>query len=85
MKLLIAHVSEDGYMYGAGWADDGAGAGRYWHLATDECEPCFLESIDIPDNLDAWPWLAQGTSDQEFSDGYEAWSAIQRYRHGITL
>ena len=68
----VVHLSADGYLYGVDREDSNSRSARFWHPAgDDEQMPCSREIWIIPDEL--YPvFETHGTSDQEFSDGYEA-------------
>lgn len=82
MEQIFIHRNVDGYVYGGSTDFEYASHNRYWHPAgedrdkVDGCAPCQLELWEVPDTL---PFEAQGTSEQTFADGYEAYSALVRY------
>ena len=77
MKKLVAAYIGDGYLYGASDAPH-AFSPDYWAL--DEGEAFELvELVGVPDDL-ARRLLAHGTTEQDFSDGYEAARAAEPYR-----
>jgi cation transport regulator ChaB len=70
-------VSDDGYLIAADYPRLKWG----WDQGWDEDEHGELQIIqlhNVPEEL-ADKLYAQGTSDQEFSDGYEAWEAARKY------
>lgn len=77
-KRLLARVTDDGYLLGCtddfakGWSE------RYW---TDYYEETDTEidtiAIEVPSSI-VLDLLNHGTSDQTYSDGYEAWQDILR-------
>ena len=77
---LLARITEDGYLLYAttdlanGWRDG------FWQGVEMEGgdTPETVELFDVPPDL-ARKLTAQGTADQEFSDGYEAGSAAIPY------
>ena len=78
MKALLARVTEDGYLLGCtddfthGW-DDNYWADYYEESAQD-LNIDTLE-IEVPANMvDAL--LKHGTSEQVYSDGYDAWQKV---------
>ena len=75
---LLARVTEDGYILGVTddfdrgwyddfWADNYSEENKELHPETIQIEV----PIEIRDKL-----LRQGTSDQVYSDGYQAWQAV---------
>ncbi len=79
---LYARVTTDGYLTAAAAEDDYTGSDKYWadyysdDFGEDELDTLFL--ADVPEAL-ADDLCEQGTSGQEFSDGYEAWQAVLPY------
>lgn len=68
---------EDDYLRGA--TDNPAGAtvhGGYWVVGEDDNTFAMAVVTAQVDALGAYRFLAQGTSDQVFSDGYEAFKAL---------
>jgi hypothetical protein len=79
---LIAHVSEDGYLYGAGLADEHSVNWRYWHpTGSEECQAdghhCSLVTLKIDNPGDAEVMTRHGSNEQYHSDGYEAWNYLR--------
>jgi hypothetical protein len=77
LKHMVFAVIGDGYLYGA--APDAPGCGKatgsYWQGLRLEGESFALYFAAVPEAL-ARACEAQGTSEQEFADGYEAWHAV---------
>jgi hypothetical protein len=77
---MVVAVIADGYVYGATEtaSSDTAEDPRYWLQLRLDREPYALFRATVPNDL-ADKLEAQGTSDQEFSDGYEAMRAVAPY------
>lgn len=73
---IIAHVTEDGYLLGADEASPAAYGNRYWHPAGEtDCHPCTIEEWHV--STDVAPlFTVHGTSEQHYSDGYDAYGAL---------
>jgi len=85
---LVALVYGDGSLYGA--VDDNTEEhahdfDRYWNVGGSLEELGEWELINlsaVPNDL-AEQLMAQGTDEQHFSDGYEAWGAAKSYEDGV--
>jgi hypothetical protein len=77
---MVVAVIADGYVYGATEtaSSDTAEDPRYWLQLRLDREPYALFMATVPSDL-ADKLEVQGTSDQEFSDGYEAMRAVAPY------
>lgn len=79
---LYALVYGDGSLYGATDDRNGNDYERYWMRAVSQDEEDETWAIyalqGVPDSLDK-QLIDHGTSDQHFSDGYEAWNAAKKY------
>lgn len=77
---MVVAVIADGYVYGASETEssDTAEDPRYWLQLRLDREPYALFRATVPSKL-ADDLEAQGTSDQVFSDGYEAMRAAAPY------
>jgi len=80
---ITAHISEDGYLIGAERADcPGAQTDRFWHHGGtgEQCKPCRIETwlITVFPVEAAQSFIQQGTSEQVYRDGYEAYGALRR-------
>jgi len=79
---LYALVYGDGSLYGATDNRQGSGS-RYWGIGLGAApdyddEWAIYELRGVPDDL-AQNLMAQGSREQVFGDGYEAWDAASRY------
>lgn len=84
MTRLIARVTEDGYLLGATDDFERGFSDRFWadyYGDVDIIADCV--EIVVPEDMVA-DILAHGTSDQTYSDGYEAWQDILK-RGRITV
>jgi len=79
-KTLYAALIGDGYLYGA--TEDSLGSSAtnsYWMGLRLDREPFEIFKLSrVPEDL-AEKLIVQGTSDQEFSDGYDATRAAAPY------
>jgi len=77
---MVVAVIGDGYVYGATEVEssDTAYNPRYWMQLRLDHEPHALYEAVVPPDL-ADKLEAQGTSEQVFSDGYEAMNAVAPY------
>ena len=82
LMTLYARVTTDGYLLYAATDDEYTACDSYWpdyysdEFADDEVNTLGL--TNVPDDLAA-DLCKQGTSEQVYSDGYEAWQAAAPY------
>lgn len=84
MRNLVAFVYADYALYGASSHENAHDFRGYWmgHLIEDLGPWWLIQLRDVPDDL-ADKLEAQGTSEQWFSDGYDAWQACIPFNAGV--
>lgn len=87
MKLYCMVIA-DGYLYGATTDNDGDDSGGYWMIGRGSeltSESWCLYEVEVPPGIDPDPFMLQGTTDQFFDDGYQAWDEVLRRLGSRTL
>lgn len=71
----------DGCFYGAS-LDDAAADTDYWklELTLEPGDLARLWEATVPETVNPAPWLLHGSINQEYSDGYEAMTALRSVR-----
>jgi len=84
VKDLVALVYGDDALYGASSHENAHDFSGYWlgHLLEDLGPWKLIQLRDVPDEL-VCALESQGTSEQHFRDGYEAWQACIPYDDGV--
>lgn len=77
MAVIVVHSSPDGYLIGAAENNPASRSYSFWHPTGDcEFESCSLTQWEVDDLAELF--TVQGTSDQYYSDGYEAMGYLHK-------
>jgi len=79
MTTITYHATDDGYLLGADSHEVAANNYRFWHPAGCEFDNCTIETVELfaASESDIRGYEAMGTSEQEWSDGYQAMDSLR--------